>query len=74
LVATPHIGGLNVHNSDKFEKNQNNLKEVRSKIWMDIIFVNINANEIEFEDYIKPLEERWSKFINRRGSKIISSF
>ena len=56
LVATPHIGGLNIHNSDKFEKNQSNLKEVRSKVWMDIIFVNINSNEIDFEDYIKPLE------------------
>ena len=31
LVATPHIGGLNVHNSDKFKKNQGNLKEIRSK-------------------------------------------
>ena len=37
LVATPHIGGLNIHNSDKFEKKKSNLKEVRSKIWMDII-------------------------------------
>ena len=64
LVATPHIGGLNIHQSEKFEKNQSNLKEVRSKVWMDIIFVNINSNEIEFDEYIKPLEQRWSKFIN----------
>ena len=71
LVATPHIGGLNIHNSDKFEKNQSNLKEVRSKIWLDIIFVNINKNEIEFEDYIKPLEERWSKFINKEDQKLL---
>ena len=69
LVATPHIGGLNIHNSDKFEKNQSNLKEVRSKIWMDIIFININANEIEFDEYIKPLEQRWSKFINQDDQK-----
>ncbi len=71
LLATPHIGGLNVHNSDKFEKNQSNLKEVRSKIWMDIIFVNINSNEIDFEDYIKPLEQRWSKFINHEDHKLL---
>ena len=30
---------------------------------MDIIFVNINSNEIDFDEYIKPLENRWSKFI-----------
>ena len=71
LVATPHIGGLNVHSSEQFEKNQSNLKEVRSKIWMDIIFININANETEFEDYIKPLEQRWSKFINHEDQKLL---
>ena len=26
LIATPHIGGLNIHNSDQFKKNQSNLK------------------------------------------------
>ena len=68
LVATPHIGGLNNHQSEKFDKNKSNLKEVKSKIWMDIIFVNINSNEIDFEEYIKPLEERWSQFINKAVS------
>ena len=24
---------------------------------MDIIFININSNEIDFEEYIKPLEK-----------------
>ena len=63
LVATPHIGGLNIHETEKFDKSSSNLKEVRTKIWMDIIFININSNELEFDEYIKPLEERWSKFI-----------
>jgi choline monooxygenase len=65
LVATPHIGGLNIHESEKFERSKSNLKEVRSKIWMDIIFININNNEIEFNEYIKPLEDRWLKFISK---------
>ena len=65
LVATPHIGGLNIHESEKFEKSRSNLKEVRSKVWMDIIFVNINNNEIELNEYVKPLEDRWSKFISK---------
>jgi len=71
LVATPHIGGLNIHNSDKFKKNHSNLKEARSKVWMDIIFVNINSNEIEFEEYIKPLERRWSKFITNEDQRLL---
>ena len=57
LVATPHIGGLNTHTSDKFKKNQSNLKEVMSKIWMDIIFVNINSNELKFDLKSDEIEE-----------------
>ena len=71
LMATPHIGGLNIHESEKFDKSKSNLKEVRSKIWMDIIFVNINNNEIEFNEYIKPLEYRWSKFISKTDQNLL---
>ena len=62
LVATPHLGGLNKHNSVKFDKSKSNLKKVRSCIWLDMIFVNISNNEISFEKYIKPLSDRWEKF------------
>ena len=71
LVATPHIGGLNKHHSEKFDKIKSHLKEVKTKVWMDIIFVNINSNEIEFDEYIKPLEQRWSKFINKDDQELI---
>jgi choline monooxygenase len=71
LVATPHIGGLNIHQSEKFNKNKSHLKEIKTKIWMDIIFVNINSNEIDFGEYIKPLEERWSQFINKEDQDLI---
>ena len=71
LVVTPHIGGLNVNQSEKFEKSKSNLKEIRSKIWMDIIFININSNEIDFEEYIKPLEQRWSKFIKNQDHNLL---
>ena len=71
LVATPHIGGLNIHESEKFEKSKSNLKEVRSKIWMDIIFININNNEVEFKEYVKPLEDRWSKFISKEDQNLL---
>ena len=71
LVATPHIGGLNNHQHKKFDKTKSHLKEVRTKIWMDIIFVNINSNEIDFNDYIKPLEERWSNLFNKEDQKLI---
>jgi choline monooxygenase len=62
LIATPHIGGMDIHQSPEFEKSKSNLKEIRSYIWLDLIMININNNEISFEDYIKPLSERWEKF------------
>ena len=71
LIATPHIGGLNKHQSEKFDKSKSNLKQIKSKIWMDIIFVNINSNAINFEEYIKPLEQRWSKFITKKDQELI---
>ena len=71
LIATPHIGGLNIHDLEKFDKSKSNLKEVRTKVWMDIIFVNIRNNELEFNEYIKPLEDRWSKFISKEDQHLL---
>jgi len=62
LVATPHIGGMNKHSCNSFNKSGSSLKEVRSYTWLDLIFVNLNDNEIDFKNYIKPLSDRWSKF------------
>ena len=72
LVATPHIGGMNKHQSSKFDKSKNNLKEIKSYVWLDLIIVNINNNQIPFEKYIKPLNERWSKFWINKDRKLIN--
>ena len=71
LIATPHVGGMNKHDAKGFEKSKSNLKEVRSFVWMDLIFVNLNNNAKSFEERIKPLEERWSKFISKEDQKLI---
>jgi choline monooxygenase len=71
LVATPHLGGMNKHNNENFDNSKNGLKEVRSYIWLDLIIVNISNNEIPFEDYIKPLENRWSDFWTKEDQEMI---
>ena len=71
LVATPHIGGMNKHQSSKFEKSKSNLKEIKSYVWLDLIIVNISGNQIPFEKYIKPLDKRWSKFWKNKDRKLI---
>ena len=72
LVATPHIGGMNKHDIDGFEKSTSNLKEVRSKVWMDLVFINLSNTANEFKDCVKSLENRWSKFINKEDQKLIN--
>ena len=71
LTVTPHIGGLGKHEVEGFDKNKSNLKEIKSNIWMDLIFININSNAKPFEDFIKPLEDRWFKFISKKDQKLI---
>jgi len=71
LIATPHLGGMNKHHSDKFDKSKSNLKEIRSSIWLDMIFINISKNEISFDKYIKPLSDRWEKFWPKKDRKLM---
>ena len=71
LIATPHLGGMNKHNSEKFVKSKSNLKEIRSSIWLDLIFVNLNNNEIPFDKYIKPLSDRWGKFWPKKDRELL---
>jgi choline monooxygenase len=71
LIATPHIGGMNKHSVEGFDKSKSNLKEIRSYIWLDLIMININQNEMSFEEYIKPLSDRWEKFWSIKDRELI---
>ena len=71
LVATPHLGGMNKHENKDFDKSKSGLKEVHSSVWLDLIMVNISNNEVSFEEYIKPLEDRWSEFWTKEDQKLI---
>jgi len=72
LVATPHIGGMNKHQSSKFDKSKSNLKEIKSYVWLDLIVVNISNNQISFKEYIEPLDKRWSKFWISKDRELIN--
>ena len=62
---------MNKHNNKNFDNAKSGLKEVRSYIWLDLIMINISNNEIPFEDYIKPLENRWSEFWTKEDQEMI---
>ena len=71
LIATPHVGGMNIHETEGFIKSKSNLKEISTHIWMDLIFINVNKNKKDFEQSIDPLEKQWSKFISKEDQKLI---
>lgn len=60
LVATPHVGGAGHNTHAAIDKSTLGLNEVRSHIWFDTVFVNIDGKADPFEDLHKDLIARWS--------------
>ncbi len=67
LKGTPHIGGMNCHHCEGFDKSLHGLKEVRSAVWCDLVFVNLDGRAEPFEDFIEPVMQRWEGFWGRSG-------
>jgi choline monooxygenase len=62
LLATPHIGGPRTGEVDGFDRSLHGLKPVRSEVFWDMVFVNISGGAEPFEDFIRPLAQRWGDF------------
>ncbi len=56
LVMAPHFGGLGKQPVAGFDYADYGLKEVRSAVWHDWIFVNIDGKAPAFEDFLAPLK------------------
>ena len=62
LKATPHVGGANIHHHDNIDPAEMGLLEVRSHVWHDVVFINVNENAPPFEVEHRELLERWKEF------------
>ncbi|MDP5086120.1 MAG: aromatic ring-hydroxylating dioxygenase subunit alpha [Yoonia sp.] len=62
LVSTPHVGGPGHNTHDAIDKDLLGLIEVRSHIWFDTVFINIDGNAAPFEEVHADLIARWSIF------------
>ena len=58
LRAAPHFGGPNQHEANGFDKKANSLVPVRSHVWNDWIFVNIDGEADPFKDYAATMMAR----------------
>ena len=58
LIASPHFGGTGKHKPNGFEPRKHGLESVRTKVWHDWIFVNLNKKAPPFEKYVKKFSKQ----------------
>jgi len=62
LVSTPHVGGPGQNTHPDVDRATLGLIEIRSRIWRDVVWVNVDGQAPEFEVAMKPVMERWAEF------------
>ena len=73
LKATPHIGGVGVHNVDGYDCANRGLKKIRSHIWMGIIFINLDGVAAPFEVDAAVAIERAKSLMGDSGENALQS-
>lgn len=62
LVATPHVGGPGRNSHAGIKRENLGLLEVRTHVWMDVVFVNFSGDAPDFDDLHADLIARWAEF------------
>jgi phenylpropionate dioxygenase-like ring-hydroxylating dioxygenase large terminal subunit len=62
LRATPHVGGPGHNLHPGIDRDALGLLRVRSHVWRDVIFVNVDGAAKPFEDEHADLIARWAEF------------
>lgn len=62
LTATPNIGGAKEHSCEGFDKSKHGLKEVRSVLFWDLVFINLSGDAEDFDQFSAKIRERWKDF------------
>lgn len=62
LRSTPHVGGPGQNTHAAIDRDDLGLLEVRSHVWRDVIFVNLDGKAETFDMATAALQERWREF------------
>jgi len=65
LKQTPHVGGPGINEHPSVDKSKLGLIEVRSHVFLDVVFINITGDALPFEDYFSGALKRWEDFTNK---------
>ncbi len=71
LVHTPHIGGVGVRELKTFDPSCHGMREIRSMVWNDLVFMNIDGKAEPFQQFIQPLEDRWQSYWGKTGPSML---
>jgi phenylpropionate dioxygenase-like ring-hydroxylating dioxygenase large terminal subunit len=62
LRTTPHVGGPGTNRHDAVDRASLGLIEVRSHVWMGVVWVNLDGRAAPFEEHADGLRARWAEF------------
>ncbi|MGX9855341.1 aromatic ring-hydroxylating oxygenase subunit alpha [Limimaricola variabilis] len=62
LRTTPHVGGPGQNTHDEVDITKLGLFRIRSFVWRDVVFVNIDGQAAAFEEVHAELMARWAEF------------
>lgn len=62
LVSTPHVGGPGQNSHAGIDRALLGLIEVRSHIWLDVVWINVSGTAAPFEEANAALLTRWREF------------
>ena len=71
LTRTPHIGGYGIHEVENFDRSRFGLRSIRSTVWHDLIFINLDGAAPAFEEFIAPLARRWAPLWGDSGASLL---
>ncbi|OED35501.1 hypothetical protein AB833_30255 [Chromatiales bacterium (ex Bugula neritina AB1)] len=69
LIGTPSLGGPDINQHKDFNPEINGLKPVRTEVWLDNIFINLDNTAEPFENFLSPLMQHWSKWVTADALK-----
>ena len=62
LRSTPHVGGPGQNIHEDIKRNELGLFEMRSHVWLGVVFVNVSAAAPDFDVVHADLIARWNEF------------
>ena len=62
LRTTPHVGGPGRSIHDDIKRDELGLIRIRSHVWQDVIFVNVDGTAQDFDVVHADLLDRWKEF------------